>query len=138
MSYPEEFKDGVIQVLNHEGGYVNDPQDPGGETNFGIAKRSHPDGVVFLPKKLRQIYFDMTVNMGRSRATKILQETCNNKNKQQIAVDGKLGKMTAKASEFVEPERLKSFRVKYYADLVNRKPTLKKYWFGWYRRAVSH
>ena len=94
--------------------------------------------MVFLPKKLRQIYFDMTVNMGRTRATKILQETCNNKNKQQIAVDGKLGKMTAKASEFVEPERLKSFRVKYYADLVNRKPTLKKYWFGWYRRAVSH
>ena len=101
MSYPEEFKDGVIQVLNHEGGYVNDPQDPGGETKFGISKRAYPNvdiknltrkqaikiyyddywiktGVVFLPKKLRQIYFDMTINMGRSRATKILQETCNN------------------------------------------------------------
>ena len=25
-----------------EGGYVNDPKDPGGETNYGIAKRSHP------------------------------------------------------------------------------------------------
>jgi len=26
-----------------EGGYVNDPNDPGGETNYGISKRSHPD-----------------------------------------------------------------------------------------------
>lgn len=25
-----------------EGGYVNDPRDPGGETKYGIAKRSHP------------------------------------------------------------------------------------------------
>ena len=42
MSYPEEFKDGVIQVLNHEGGYVDDPDDNGGETNFGISKRAYP------------------------------------------------------------------------------------------------
>ena len=26
----------------HEGGYVNDPNDPGGETKFGISKRSYP------------------------------------------------------------------------------------------------
>ena len=37
------FDDIIKVVLHHEGGYVNDPQDPGGETNFGIAKRSHPD-----------------------------------------------------------------------------------------------
>lgn len=29
-------------VLQWEGGYVNDPNDPGGETKFGISKRSHP------------------------------------------------------------------------------------------------
>lgn len=29
-------------VLSQEGGYVNDPNDPGGETNFGISKRSYP------------------------------------------------------------------------------------------------
>lgn len=27
---------------NEEGGYVNDPNDPGGETKFGISKRAHP------------------------------------------------------------------------------------------------
>ena len=26
-----------------EGGYVNDPNDPGGETNYGISKRSYPE-----------------------------------------------------------------------------------------------
>jgi len=30
-------------VLSWEGGYVNDPRDPGGETKYGISKRAHPD-----------------------------------------------------------------------------------------------
>ena len=34
-----EFDDIIEIVLEHEGGYVNDPKDPGGETNFGVAKR---------------------------------------------------------------------------------------------------
>ena len=34
------FDEIIEVVLHHEGGYVNDPKDPGGETNFGIAKRS--------------------------------------------------------------------------------------------------
>ena len=38
-----QFDDIIEVVLEHEGGYVNDPKDPGGETNFGVAKRSHPD-----------------------------------------------------------------------------------------------
>jgi len=38
-----KFDEIIEVVLEHEGGYVNDPDDPGGETNFGIAKRSHPD-----------------------------------------------------------------------------------------------
>ena len=37
------FDEIIEVVLHHEGGYVNDPKDPGGETNFGVAKRSHPD-----------------------------------------------------------------------------------------------
>jgi lysozyme family protein len=31
------FDTAIITVLKHEGGYVNDPQDPGGATNFGIS-----------------------------------------------------------------------------------------------------
>lgn len=32
----------IDQLLLAEGGYVNDPKDPGGETKFGISKRSYP------------------------------------------------------------------------------------------------
>ena len=36
--------DEIIEItLHHEGGYVHDPNDLGGETNFGIAKRFSPD-----------------------------------------------------------------------------------------------
>lgn len=30
-------------VVGEEGGYVNDPRDPGGETKFGISKRAYPN-----------------------------------------------------------------------------------------------
>ena len=29
-------------IMKMEGGYVNDPHDPGGETKYGISKRSYP------------------------------------------------------------------------------------------------
>lgn len=42
MTYPPEFEKSYERVMPHEGGYVNDPRDPGGETNWGISKRSYP------------------------------------------------------------------------------------------------
>lgn len=35
----KEFKDYLKVILEHEGGYVNHPNDPGGETNYGISLR---------------------------------------------------------------------------------------------------
>lgn len=34
----ENFAPSLKRVLVHEGGYVNHPKDPGGETNFGVTK----------------------------------------------------------------------------------------------------
>ncbi len=40
--YPAAFEKATERCLGHEGGYVNNPADPGGETNWGISKRSYP------------------------------------------------------------------------------------------------
>ena len=37
------FNEIIEVVLEHEGGYVNDPDDAGGETKYGIAKRWYPN-----------------------------------------------------------------------------------------------
>lgn len=42
MAGMTDFEKSVEFVLRWEGGYVNDPDDPGGETNWGISKRSYP------------------------------------------------------------------------------------------------
>lgn len=37
------FEAAFTLVVGVEGGYVNDPADPGGETRYGISKRRYPD-----------------------------------------------------------------------------------------------
>ena len=56
-----DFTSAFDFVLGREGGYVNDPHDPGGETNFGITKRDHPDLDIknLSIKKAREIYTDI-------------------------------------------------------------------------------
>ena len=51
----KNFDEIIEQVLHHEGGYVNDPKDLGGETNFGITKRFYPDvDIKNLTKKVQR------------------------------------------------------------------------------------
>ena len=38
-----EFDDIINKVLEHEGGYVDDPADKGGATNFGVIQRTYQD-----------------------------------------------------------------------------------------------
>ena len=156
-----KFEDAIKIVLKHEGGYVDDPVDPGGETKYGISKKAYPflnikeltkkeaSDIYFkdywlkakvskIPEKLRMIYFDMVVNMGRSRAVKVLQQAITSKGV-KTDVDGGIGPKTIgnAIKSKLEENRLRSYRVKYYADLVQRKPKLEKYWYGWDRRAIS-
>ena len=152
--------DEIIEVtLHHEGGYVHDPKDLGGETNYGIAKRFYPDvdiknltkdgakeiykkdywdknKVDDLPEDLKHIFFDMCVNQGKSRGVKILQRAANAKGA-GLKVDGGMGPKTLAAMKGVELDRVRAYRVKYYADLVTRKPDLEKFYFGWFRRALE-
>ena len=154
------FDEIIEQVLEHEGGYVDDPTDSGGETKYGISKKAYPNEdikaltverakelykrdywdrfkVDNLPDRIRHIYFDMCVNMGGGRATKILQEACNSKNSYKIDVDGGIGKNTIKASANLEDFRLRAYRVMFYAELVMKKPNQMKFWVGWFRRSCE-
>nr|MBA4770194.1 secretion activating protein [Sphingobium sp.] len=97
----------IASTIGLEGGYVNDPRDPGGETNKGITKkvavargytgpmRSIPDEVVYsiyyqdylvapgyepliaLDPAVTQELFDTTVNMGPARPGRFFQESIN-------------------------------------------------------------
>ena len=154
-----KFEEIIEITLHHEGGYVHDPKDLGGETNFGIAKRFYPNEdiknltkdrakdiykqdywdknkVDEMPDQLKHIYFDMCVNQGRGRAVKILQRAANAKGA-GLKVDGGMGPKTLAAMKGVELDRVRAYRVKYYADLVTRKPDLEKFYFGWFRRALE-
>ena len=155
------FDEIIDLTLEHEGGYVHDPKDLGGETNFGIAKRFYPDvyiknltkeGAKDIYKKdywdknkiddvsddLKHIYFDMCVNQGRGTAVKILQRAINGKGG-KLTVDGGFGPGTKAALTKFKPEldRVRCYRLKHYYDLVNKKPEQERFLFGWYRRALS-
>ena len=155
-----EFDDIIEKVLEHEGGYVDDPTDAGGETKYGISKRAYPDEDIKeltierakelykrdywdryrtadLPDRLRHIYVDMCINMGGGRAIKILQEACNSKNANKIDIDGGIGPATIKAASSVEPFRLRAYRVMFYAELVMKKPEQERFWVGWFRRSCE-
>lgn len=43
MTPEERFQDAFHRTMKHEGGYVNDPADPGGETYRGISYRTWPN-----------------------------------------------------------------------------------------------
>lgn len=151
------FDEIIEKVLDHEGGYVNDPKDLGGETKYGITKRFYPDldiknltkdqakeiykkdywdknKVDQLPERLRHVYFDMCVNMGKRTAVKILQRAAVNQG-QKIKVDGGLGPITIEALANVPADSIQAYRVKYYVDLINKKPEQEKFFLGWFRRA---
>lgn len=97
------FSSVVKMVLHHEGGYVNHPEDPGGETKYGISKRAYPDVDIAglteedaasiykrdywdrikgddLPVGVACAVMDYAVNSGISRASKALQGVCGIRN----------------------------------------------------------
>ena len=153
------FNEIIEKVLEHEGGYVNDPKDLGGETKYGITKRFYPDvdiknltveqakeiyrkdywdknRVESLPQNLWHIFFDMCVNMGRRTAVKVLQRAAVNRGR-DIEVDGGLGPATIGALKGVELDRVRAYRVKFYVDLITAKPEQEKFFLGWFRRATE-
>lgn len=141
----------MTEVFKHEGGYVNHPSDPGGETNMGISKRSYPKEDIRgmtrerasqiyrrdfwakikgddLPAGLDMVAFDAAVNSGPSRGAKWLQQALG------VPADGKIGPVTINAArQQYAPaaiQRAIGFRMAFLKGL----PTWSKFGKGWAKR----
>jgi lysozyme family protein len=154
------FTRSVIFVLKHEGGYVNDPGDPGGETKYGISKRSYPDLDIpnltidtarriyrqdywdelrcgDMPPALAMAVFDSAINCGRHRTAMWLQEAIKNFGF-EIATDGLIGDRTINAIKKCDAQRLCLFllysRCFHYACLGKKYP---RFVCGWTARTAE-
>lgn len=147
------------RLIGHEGGYVNHPEDPGGETNWGITKRTAmAEGyngsmramtrdqakAIYrkafwerykceqLPKALAFQFFDVAVNSGFGNASRMLQRAVD------VADDGVIGAVTlAKIKQTDENDILLRFnaeRLSFYTKLS----TFNTFGRGWVRRVADN
>src|ERR1019366_509311 len=122
QKYDPVFLEAVTRVLADEGGFVCNPADPGGETNFGISKRSYPslDIKSLTRDQAIEIYwndfwqkpcfyrlkgdvaikvFDLSVMMGAVQAVKCLQRAIRACSAGTATIeDGELGIATTQAA----------------------------------------
>lgn len=124
-------------LFKWEGGYDNDPDDPGGETHFGIDKRSHPDvdiknltkegaadiywrdywvrhGCEWLKPPLGEVFFNACVNCGAGRARTLLEAA-----------------QPATAAGFLDAQEA------FYRRLAGARPPLRKFLQGWLNRTAD-
>ncbi len=159
------FNNIINFTIKHEGGYVNHPNDPGGETNFGISKRQYPNldiknisstkaKLIYFndywlkPKanKLNeltsQVFFESCVNLGRRRATRHLQLAINiiNKNK-TLVVDGLIGPNTIKESNKLNDKDLARVfllnKIDFYRVICNKRKKFRDFLLGWLNRSFD-
>ena len=116
------FDQAFDKLIGHEGGYVNDRRDAGGETNYGISKRSYPSedipgmtleraktiyardywgpaGCDAMPDAAKLQVFDMAVNSGVKTALRTVQRAVGE------TVDGLLGPRTLMAIQSMPAPR---------------------------------
>lgn len=163
-SFFDPTDDEVVQGLcgtttqKRKTGYVNDPDDAGGETKFGIAKNANPSvniktltlhdakqiyrkkywsnvSLDKLPSPLNLVTFDAVINCGASRGIKFLQRAIG------VKQTGLLDRATLTSIKRLEVNQLDDVAIRcvderdaFYDRLIAKKPTNAKYRRGWFRR----
>lgn len=152
------FDQAFDRLIGHEGGYSNHPDDPGGETMWGVTARvARANGYTGAMKDLsrstaksiyRKLYwdavkadqlpevvrfdvFDGAVNSGVSQSAMWLQRAAG------VVDDGVIGPKTIAASTAAGPvitARYNGHRLEYMTDLK----TWPSFGKGWARRIASN
>ena len=152
------FDRAFVELLGHEGGYSNNPADPGGETIWGITVAvARENGYVSsmqamdvsvaksiyikkywlpefdsLPYAVAFQVFDAAVNSGPWQAARWLQRSVH------VADDGKIGPITLAAIAAAEPLGLVLlFNAERLTFLTNLS-TWSSFGKGWARRVASN
>ncbi len=165
-------------MLTHEGGYVNDPDDPGGETYKGIARNMHSkwngwlhidmhknqsgfpanlEKDTELEREIALFYqvnfwdkvngdniknqlvansiFDFAVNAGVKTSASLAQMVVEAK------TDGVIGPLSLEKINAFNPDHfLAAFtvaKIARYMAIIRKRPTSKKYLYGWVSRALE-
>lgn len=161
-----DFEIAFKELMRHEGDYSNDVDDNGGETRFGISKRSYPNVDIrnLTLEKAKEIYrqaywqknhygdikdqriatavFLLAVNSGSVTANKMLQTTLNACFSQTVVTDGIMGAETLQTliTQFGNFNYLYCQLclniIKHYKDICYANKTQTKYLLGWINRVV--
>lgn len=139
-------------LLRHEGGLVDDPDDPGGLTNFGISHRVYPDvdirnltregaAEIYLrdywrfdaipSQALGNCVLDSAVNQGLGTAIRLFQALAH------VNQDGLWGPGTEAAAYKVPLREFQIARLLRYVQTVAKNPAELKDLGGWFRRTLD-
>ena len=145
-------------LLGHEGGYVDNPKDPGGATRWGITERvarangytgdmrefpverakqiarwEYWDAVQAdqLPDALRYAVFDAAYNSGPVQAVHWLQRALG------VKADGVIGMQTRLAAQQCTPDRVLARMLGMRLQFMTNLPTWDTFGKGWARRIAA-
>lgn len=152
------FDQAFTRLLGHEGGYSNHPNDPGGETMWGVTiavargrgytgamrdmpqefakqvyRSSYWDAVKTdqLPAAVRYAVFDAAVNSGTGQSVRWLQRALD------VADDGKIGPITIAAASAANPEQLLRKVLAQRQRFMTSLSTWPTFSRGWARRIAE-
>lgn len=135
MSYENHnFEMAMAFVRKWEGTYVNDPDDPGGETKYGISKRAYPNEDI--------------KNLTRERAEYLYKRDYWDKlsldnypqDKAIVLFNVAVNMGTERARDFAARGNYKAAIAAiraYYAAIIQRNPKMAKYAKGWENRTAD-
>jgi lysozyme family protein len=156
------FDNAFYQLIGYEGGGANDAGDRGGQTRWGISKRSYPtlDVLNLTLDQAKQIYlrdywrpmrldevrdiavagelFEQAVNFGLRGAVLNLQTALNYLGL-EVRRDGAMGQQTLSALNQLRDstlllKTLNAVQFMRYFEIVSADPSQKKFARGWLRR----